>query len=83
MEEADVRADQVLDRVEHRGMADDLADPGEEEVRLEVEALADSAPTSASDSSRRARYRAASSWLKASTGKTNPSRSYYSTGWRQ
>jgi len=33
----------------------DLVDPGEEEVRLEVEALADLPPTVASNASRRRR----------------------------
>ena len=40
MKQPDVGADHVLDRVEHGRMVHDLVDPGEQQVRLEVMALA-------------------------------------------
>src|SRR5438445_3591166 len=39
MEQTDIRTDHVLDGVEDGGMVDDLVDPGEQEVRLEILAL--------------------------------------------
>src|SRR6516225_12402748 len=39
MEQSNIRADQILDRVEDCWMADDLVDPCEQKMRLEVMAL--------------------------------------------
>ena len=36
MEQADVRPDQILDRVEHLGRMHDLVDPGKQQMRLEI-----------------------------------------------
>jgi len=44
MKQPDVRADHVLDRVEHGGIVHDLVDPGEQEMRLEVMAFAEFLP---------------------------------------
>src|SRR5262249_2443742 len=40
----DVRADHILDRVEHGRVVDDLIDKGEQQMRLEVMALAELLP---------------------------------------
>ena len=44
MKQPDVRADHVLDRVEHGGIVHDLVDPGEQEMRLEVMPFAEFLP---------------------------------------
>jgi hypothetical protein len=41
MEEADVGADQILDGIDDRRVMDDLVDPAEQQMRLEVVALAE------------------------------------------
>src|SRR5205814_238306 len=39
--EADVWPDQILDRVEHRRVVNDPVDPGEQQMRLQIMALAE------------------------------------------
>ena len=71
MEQPDVRADQVLDRVEDLGRMHDLVDPREQEMRLEVVAARHLLALGALEGLQPARARPrARSAEKASTGQT-------------